>query len=443
MTAVIVPTRRIGAILALLMTASQSLAQRAPTEKALDARIDALIKQEAAAGRFSGIVLVARGDRIVVQRSYGFADWERRVPNSSATRFNVGSITKVLTETIVDILVAEGRLDLNAPVANYISGFPDGPKGGHATVRDLLSHRAGVPHRVTTEIEETEHLSPADIVERVKARGLLFEPGTAELYSSAGFTCLARVVEIVEKKAFDSVLAERVFRPASMALATDETGQQLMTGRALPFKLQRGPVSVAPVSARYKDLSFLSGVGSVYATAADLLHFVRALHGGRFGNVTQKLVGPPSDTTWTGIYGRINGYEGSVDFLPSADLTFVLLSNLQSAANWQLRERVRNIVRGRAISAIVAPPAAVPPFENLAEIVGLYGDPADPLPIEEKAGRLFRDGDAIYPISGGMYYEPVSGALMHFGRDTSGSVESIITRFGAGPERIKRRIVQR
>jgi CubicO group peptidase (beta-lactamase class C family) len=437
-------TRRLGAIVALLMTAvSQSLAQRVATDRAFDARIDALIKREATAGRFSGIVLVARGDRIVVQRSYGFADWERRVPSSSTTRFGVGSITKVITETIVDVLVGEGRLDLNAPVANYLNGFPNGPKGGHATVRDLLTHRAGVPHRVTTQLEETEHLGSVDIVERVKARGLLFEPGTAELYSSAGFTCLARVIEIMESKPFDSVLVERIFRPASMALAVDETGQQLMMGRAMPYVLQRGPVSVAPVSARYKNLSFLSGAGSVYATAADLLHFVRALRNGAFGNAAQRLLGAPNDTTWTGWYGRINGYEGSVDFLPAADLTFILLSNLQSAANWQIRERVRNIVVGRAISGIVVPPAALPRFENLAEIVGLYGDPADPIVIAEKEARLFRDENEFYPVSGGLYYIPASGALMRFARDTRGNVEAIMTRFGTAPERTSRRIERR
>ncbi len=97
---------------------------------------------------------------------------------------------------------------------------------------------AGVAHRVTAELEETGHLNAADIVERVKARGLLVEPGSAELYSSAGFTCLARVVEIVESKPFDSVLADRMFRPASVASAVDEIGRQLRPCRALPYVLQ-------------------------------------------------------------------------------------------------------------------------------------------------------------------------------------------------------------
>lgn len=429
-----------AAILVLFPIAACNLAQGPADERAVTVHVDALANPESTAGLLSGIILIARGDRVIVQRTYGFADWERRVPNAPSTRFGVGSITKVMTETLVDQLASEGRLDLGAPVAKYLTGFPDGPKGGHATLRDLLTHRAGVPHRVTTALEETEHLPPADIVERVVGKGLLFEPGTVELYSSAGFTCLARVVEVVENKPFDEVLAERLFRPASMTSATGETGEQLMMNRALPYRLGAGAMNVAVASAPYKDLSFLTGAGSVYATAEDLLHFVRALHGGTFGSVAQKQLDEAADAAWTSWYGRINGYEGSVDFLPAQDLTFIFLSNLQSAANWQIRAQVRNILVGRTVAAIVNPPAVAPQFEPPASIVGLYGDPTDPVVISETAGRLFRDENEFYPVAGGGYCIPGSGAIMRFGRDSSGSVDSTIDRLGNRPERVLHRI---
>ena len=432
------------ATLALLpITASRMLAQRPPDDRALAARVDSLVTPEAAAGRLSGIILIVRGNHVLVQRAWGFADWERRVPNSPSTRFGIGSITKVMTEMLVDQLAAEGRLDLSAPVAKYLPGFPDGPKGGHPTVRDLLTHRAGVPHRVTTPLEETEHLHPADIVERVKAKGLLFEPGTAELYSSAGFTCLARIVEIIENKPFDEVLAERVFRPASMTSATGETGEQLMMNRALPFRLGAGAVNAAVASAP-KDLSFLTGAGSLYTTAEDLLHFVRAVRGGMFGSVAQKQLGAPTDTVWASWYGRTNGYEGSVDFLPAQDLTFIFLSNLRSAANWQTRTQVRNILMGRPVATIASVPAVAPPFEPHSEIVGAYGDPADPVVISVAESRLFRDESEFYPIAGSWYYLPASGTTFRFGRDSSGSVDSMVTRFPwAVSERVLRRVGQR
>jgi CubicO group peptidase (beta-lactamase class C family) len=425
----------------LAIAACRTPEQRPADERALAARVDSLTQPEADAGRLSGIILIARGDRVIVQQTWGFADWERRVPNSPQTRFGIGSITKVMTFTLVDQLAADGRLDVSAPVAKYLPGFPNGPDGGHPTVRDLLTHRAGVPFRVTTPLEETQHLQPADIVERAKAKGLLFEPGTAELYSSAGFTTLARIVEIVEKKPFDVVLAERIFRPASMTSATGETGEQLMMNRALPFRLGAGAVNPTVASAQYKNLGFLTGAGSLYTTADDLLHFVRALHNGKFGSVARKQLGAQTDTVWTGWYGRTNGYEASLDFLPAQDLTFIFLSNLRSAANWQLRDRVRLMLRGRAVTPVASVPPVAPPFETHNAFVGAYGDPVDPLLISESNGRLFRDESEFYPIAGGRYYLPASGATFRFVRDPGGRVDSVVTRFpGAAQERVLGRV---
>ena len=429
-------------ILALLPgVACRTPGQPAPDGRALGARVDALASPEAAAGRLSGIILIARGDGVIVERTWGFADWERRVPNSSAIRFGIGSITKVVTLTLVDQLAGNGRLDVNAQVSRYIPGFPDGPGGGHPTVHDLMTHRAGVPFRVTSHLDETLALNPADIVERVKAKGLLLEPGTEELYSSAGFTTLARIVEIVEGKPFDEVLAEQIFRPASMTSATGETGERLMMNRALPFRLGAGTVTTEVASAQYKNLGFLTGAGSLYATAEDLLRFVRALHDGKFGSVSRNRLGVPTDTVWTGWYGRTNGYEGSVDYLPAQDITFIFLSNLRSASNWQIREQVRRILLWREAGSIASVPPVAPQFESPSTVMGEYGDSVDPLVISESVGRLFRDESEFYPIAGDRYYLPASGTTFRFVRDAGGSVDSIMTRFAwAQEERALRRI---
>lgn len=391
-------------------------------------RIDALVAGDASAGRLSGVILVARGDRILFQRAYGFASWELKVPASTATRFGIGSITKVLTELLVEMLVAEGRLELDAPVSRYLEAFPAGPKGGVATIRHLIDHRSGVPHRVTTELEETVSLHPADILDRVRARGLLFEPGTEELYSSAGFSCLARVIELIEQKPFDAVLQDRIFRPASMETASDETGQQLMPLRALPYRLGASAGAVVVASAPYKHLGFLTGAGSVYAGAADLFQFARALNGGRFGPSGKARTTEADGQPWRSWYGRTHGYEASVDLLPASDVTFVFLSNLRSAANWQIRDHVKNLIVGRASDDMIRPPVPLPaPFEPVDSVLGSYGDPSDPIVIAAVDGHLFRDDNEVYPIAGGRYYIPASGSMMHFRRSSDGSVDGLVT----------------
>ena len=269
---------------------------------AVSGQIERLIEPQARADLFSGVILVRRGDRVVFQRAYGFASWELSVANSEQTRFGIGSITKPMTEALVSLLVKQHRLNPQAPVEQYIPGFPRGPSGGKPTIEQLLKHTAGVPHRVTTPAEENLPLHPADIVQRVKARGLLFEPGSKELYSSAGYTCLARVIEVIEGRPFETALAEDIFKPAQMRSAMSETGPRLMPNRALPFTLGAGKGGLAVEAAPYKDLRFLAGAGSVYATPADLVAFVRKVRDGGFGEGLQSWANAGDKDKWRGSY---------------------------------------------------------------------------------------------------------------------------------------------
>ena len=211
---------------AVAVAAPQSGTSVAPPgdlDASLLIRIDALAAGEADAGLLSGVILVARGDRIVFQRAYGFASWELRVPNTPATRFGIGSITKVMTETS-STCSCGGPPGPRTRPSTATSGVPDRSEGRGGNGRHLLDHRAGVPHRVTTAMEETLPLHPVRHRRARAGRGLLFEPGTKELYSSAGFTCLARVIEVIEGSRSTRCCGQG-FRPASMERASGETGQ--------------------------------------------------------------------------------------------------------------------------------------------------------------------------------------------------------------------------
>jgi CubicO group peptidase (beta-lactamase class C family) len=382
--------------------------------------------------------LIAQGDRILLQRTYGFANWELRVPVSPSSRFAIASITKVMTAALAEKLAKAGRLDLGAPVRRYLPGFPDGPKGGTPTVRQLLDHTAGVPWRVTEPIDETQRLLPTDIVERVKKSGLLFEPGTEELYSSAGYTVLARVIEVVEQKPFASILVEQIFKPAGMTGATDETSQQLMPGRVMPYRFSNDGAKLLVASNPYKDLSFVTGAGSVYATAEDLLPLANAVRAGTLEKAAQEQVAA-ADGGWRGFYGRTNG-EASVDVLPSSGITFVMLTNLQSAVTWQLRAQLKNLLQRKPTTAIQRPGPVRPRFEPTSSFIGQYGKSFDPVEISEVGGKLFRDDNEFYPIDGERYCIPASGAIFRFRRTTSGDVDAMLTVRGGGPETVLPRI---
>ena len=393
--------------------------------------IDSLIAPQDAAGVFSGVVLVARNDEVLFHRAYGLASWELGVPNDESTRFGLGSISKSFTEILAVSLAAENRLQLDAPVERYIPGFPKGPKGGSPTLAHLLSHRSGVPHRVTTAADETAPLKTAEIVERVRSRGLIFEPGSRRLYSSAGYSCLARVIERIEERPFEAILADRIFGPAGMTTAASETGELLMERRALPHRLGAHGSRVVVKRAQHQDLRFLTGAGSVYATALDLFRFVHAMRAGLFGaEPKRRVIGSTRD--WLGWAGRTNGYEASVDVLPSEGLVVVLLSNLRPAANWQVREGIQAVLTGRRPAAIALPPPPTAHFEDPRSLIATYGRAA----ITLVGGDLFRGENESYPIEGGRYYIPASGTLMRFRRDAAGRVDAMISIRGDGTEQL-------
>lgn len=419
-------------LLPLSLLAAMPSTAAPPELSGLQAAIDDLAAPQAEAELFGGVILVAHGDGVLFERAYGFSERKHRVPNTPATQFAIASVSKPMTEVLVHVLSGAGRLGLDAPVERYLPGFPKGPEGGSPTVRHLLDHRAGVPHRVTTPAEEeAEAFEAADIVARVRETGLLFEPGTDRLYSSAGFTCLARVIEVVEDKPFETVLEERVFRPAGMAFTSGETDQRVPV-RALPFRLgaQDGEVVVKP--APNVDFGFLTGAGSVFATAEDLAEFVQAVRRGVFGEdlAASAFTGDPAE--WQGWAGWTNGYEAYVDVRPSGDLVFVLLSNLRSAANWQLREQIHNVLSGQPTSPIALPPRVAEPFEDPEPLVGTYGRAE----IRLVGGELFRGDNELYPVEGERYFIPASGSMMRFRRDATGAVDAIVSIRGDGTEAV-------
>ena len=178
----------------------------------------------------------------------------------------------------------------------------------------------------------------------------------------------------------------------------------------------------------------------MYATAEDLLHLVRSMRDGVFGAAGQSRMADSVGLTWRRWYGRFNGYEASVDYHPKLDLTFVFLSNLQSAANWQLRAQISNLLLGHKAFAIFRPPAVASAFEAPDSFVGLYGDPADPIVISTEGGHLFREENEFYPIEGGGYYVLASGAVMSFRRTSSGKVDAMMTDWRQGQKTVALRL---
>jgi CubicO group peptidase (beta-lactamase class C family) len=262
-------------------------------------RIASEIEKHAAAlaaeDSFSGVVLVAEGDTVVVNRAYGLADQEWKAPNRTDTLFHMASVGKMFTAAAVLKLAGEGRLSLDDSLAKWVPEYPH-PEAAKITVRHLLTHSAGIGEWDGRKIRGEK--SGAELAATM-TEPLQFEPGARFNYSNAGFVLLQAVVEKATGKSFADALEELVFAPAGMTRTGLWPVTAIVPNRATGYlRPEDDPLGLGP---RFSNEQFLgygaNGSGGEYSTAADMLAFNRAIATGKLlgAAMTTEMLTPRID----------------------------------------------------------------------------------------------------------------------------------------------------
>lgn len=170
-------------------------------------------------------LLVIKDRKTVLHETYGWRDREAELEMTPGTIFNIRSMTKPLTGAAVQMLIDEGRLALEDPVAKYLPGFArpdeqqaesvDEEKDASAiTIEHLLTHRSGLPVTILTSIDQYPSL--IDMANAIGQRGPQFPPGSRFWYSDPGTDVLGAVVEVVSGKSLTGFWQERILGPLGM-----------------------------------------------------------------------------------------------------------------------------------------------------------------------------------------------------------------------------------
>ena len=181
------------------------------------AELDSLVTGALADSASPGAVLaIARHGRFVRLRGYGKLDWSRSASSADIRSiYDLASLTKVVgTTTAAMMLVEEGRLDLDAPVVEYLPWWAAGdPAKESVTVRHLLLHRAGLPpfRRFYLEMEGRDEYRSA-----IGELGLDYDPGTRTVYSDIGLMVVGFIIERLSGQELDEFLTERVWERLGM-----------------------------------------------------------------------------------------------------------------------------------------------------------------------------------------------------------------------------------
>ena len=242
----------------------------------------AIADDEAAAGRFSGAVLVGRGEERIFARAYGLADRERGIPNVLSTRFRHASMSKMFTGVAMGRLIQAGRVDPAAPVGTYLRDYPNLDVANKVAIHQLLTHTGGTGDIFVPEYwERREQVREiADYVALLGEREPEFEPGTRFGYSSYGFILLGAVIEAVSGQSYHDYVDEHVFAPAGMTRTGSLPEEPPVPDLAVGYT-EAGPESGLLRPNADTLLYRGTSAGGGYSTVEDLWRFATALTGHR------------------------------------------------------------------------------------------------------------------------------------------------------------------
>ncbi|MDT0263089.1 serine hydrolase domain-containing protein [Jatrophihabitans lederbergiae] len=177
----------------------------------------------------------------VIDAAAGLLSSATGVAATADSVFQIGSITKVWTATLVMQLVEEGRIDLDAPLRRHLPEFclADEAAARAITVRQLLSHTAGFEGDIFTDTGTGE-----DCLEKYVTQlgdvPQLFPPGDLFSYNNAGYCLLGRLVEVLRGKPYDDCLREHLFAPLGLTHAATGPAEAIM------FRAAVGHMRLAP-----------------------------------------------------------------------------------------------------------------------------------------------------------------------------------------------------
>ena len=164
----------------------------------------------------SGIVLVARGDEIVVHEALGYADLALNRPNTTDTYFDYASITKTFTGAATLVAAQQGHLFTEDLLSKYLGSMPG--KKALATIHRLATHKAGL---VILGFEGLDGSSREAYIQSIKSAPIESRPGIEYRYTNAGSSLLAAVLEYATGQPWSVFIQVNLFAPAGMKAKFD------------------------------------------------------------------------------------------------------------------------------------------------------------------------------------------------------------------------------
>jgi CubicO group peptidase (beta-lactamase class C family) len=296
---------------------------------------------------FSGVVLLAKGEKPIFRKAYGLASKEYNIPNRVDTRFNLGSINKFLTRIAIEQLVGKGELRMEDPIGKYLPDYPNKEAAEKVTIRHLLDMTSGIGDFFGEKYQSTPKDRIRTLSDYLLLFGdepLLFEPGTNRQYSNGGYIVLGLIIEKVSGQTYFDYVRDNIYKIAEMGntthLEADVPAENVASGYTNywdendhPGEPRRNNIYTRPARG--------SSAGGGYSTVDDLLKLIIALK-------TNKLSAPKTSEEINGpsmaIAGGAPGISAQVETNPETDYVIIILSNYDPPTAGKVARKINSFL---------------------------------------------------------------------------------------------------
>lgn len=356
------------------------------------AKLDQFFDRLAEKNKAMGSLTIAKDGKVLYTRAIGYSqiNGSERKPATTATRYRVGSITKMFTAAMIFQLVEEGKLKLTDTLDKF---FPQIPNAKKITIAHILAHRSGIHDFIKEPDFRSWSLNPRTKDETLAfiAKGTPdFEPGEKRSYSNAGYVLLGFVVEKLAGKPYQDALKERITGKLGL------TDTYRATGKTDVSKKESFSYSYAGDWKQHEemDLSVPGGAAAIVSTPSDLVKFIQALFDGKIisqENVNQMKNGMGmseqklGDKTIYGHGGGTDGFRSLLGYLPEEKLAVAYTSNGMVYPASKIFNGIFDIYQNK--------PFEIPTFESITrEGATLHAQPTgqSSFPLEATAQDKFK-----------------------------------------------------
>lgn len=400
--------------------------------------LDACVKAELQRNNCPGaVVAVVLGKEVIYTKAYGLANIETNEPMQADMLFLLASTTKMFTAAAVATLAEAGKLRLDAPLSECVSGLP--PAMAKLTLHQALTHSAGLA--ATASYGNVGPQDDSRLGEMLRAHGArfcLWEPGSIYSYSNVGYWLAGLAIESASGRYYAPAVTDLILKPLGMTGATFYLAKAKARRMAHPHgPANRGPARIIPNLDDLLDIAATRPAGKLFCSAPLFARFCIAfmnegqLEGQRALSpyVIQKLATPyvavpaggkrtgyglnvddRDGLRWLSHGGRLSGYGSTVRMCPAQRFAVIVLANKTGVQLTRVQEKAAELVLGIRPSPVAVVDQVQPlDAEEMRRYAGSYVNKGT-IELLVKDGRLVgKEGGLVTKLGANRFRRAVSG----------------------------------